>query len=128
MTMAPEFSLGDRPFIVGWGRRNAPVGAPTVMLSPFPYEYDLPYGSTSGFCERLWQESPMDEQITLLFVLFANVGSDVDVDCRDALDQFRRVREFQPLSDQCWYWFRRDGKRSGKSMHEMLLDDIEAVG
>ena len=115
MTMAPELSLRDRPFIVWWGRRNAPAGAPTVMLSPFPYAYDL-----------LWQEAPMDERITLLFVLFANVVSDVNVDCRDALDQFRRVREFQTLSDQCWYWFRRDGKRSGKSMHEMLLD--EAVG
>ena len=55
MTMAPEFSIRDRPFIVGWGRRNAPAGAPTVMLSPFQYEYDLPYGSTSCFCERLWR-------------------------------------------------------------------------
>ena len=96
------------------------------MLSPSPQWYDLPYNSTSGFCERLWQAAPMDERITLLFILFANVVSDPDVDCRDALDQFRRVREFQPLIDQCWYWFKRNGKRSGKSMHEMLLDDIEA--
>ena len=44
MTMAPELSLRDRPFIVWWGRRSdAPAGAPTVMLSPFPYAYDLPY-------------------------------------------------------------------------------------
>ena len=100
MTMAPEFSLRDRPFIVWWGRRNAPAGAPTVMLSPFPCAYDLPYGSTGGFCERLWQDAPMDERITLLFVLFANVVSDVSVDCRYELDQFRRVRELV-LSGMC---------------------------
>ena len=27
MTISPEFSLGDRPFIVWWGRRDAPAGA-----------------------------------------------------------------------------------------------------
>ena len=117
MTMAPELSLRDRPSIVWWGRRSdAPAGAPTVMLSPFPYAYDL-----------LWQEAPMDERITLLFVLFANVVSDVSVDCRYELDQFRRVREFQPLISQCWYWFQRKRKRTGKSMHEMLLEDIEVA-
>lgn len=124
--MPPEFSLRDRPFIVWWRKHNAPADAPTVMLSPCPYGDSLPYFCTDGFCEGLWQEAPMDERITLLFILFANVVSDPDVDRDDAVDQFSRVREFQPLMDQRWYSRDRKDHRPGKSMHERLLDDIEA--
>jgi hypothetical protein len=126
--MVPEFSLRDRPFIVCWGRRDAPAGAPTVMLSPVPYEYDLPYGSTgasaSGYGKtRRWTSgSPCCSSYSpMLFPMWTLIAE----------KRARSVppRPRVPAADLAvLVLVQAQSKRSGKSMHEMLLDDIEAVG